>query len=131
MALTYTTESAAATTATRCRRKLHLHCKHRQRGVVCFFYAGIFHKRYLLFLSILYIMGLITCAGPLLSILHPPPPPPPGSLYRSQELFLKLWPEIQSDNSSTVEVFICIYFFLLPNCTVLAQFTSNVGSWWC
>lgn len=49
-------------------------------------------------------MGLITCAGPLLSILHPPPPPPPGSLYRSQELFLKLWPEIQSDNSSTVEL---------------------------
>ncbi|XP_057795816.1 O-fucosyltransferase 10-like [Salvia miltiorrhiza] len=105
MALTYTTESAATTTAaSRCRRRLHLNCKHRHRGVVCFFYAGIFHKRYLLFLTLLYIMGLITCAGPLLSILHPPPPPPPGSLYRSQELFLKLWPEIQSDNSSAVEL---------------------------
>ncbi|KAG6435961.1 hypothetical protein SASPL_100842 [Salvia splendens] len=102
MALTYTTESAA--TGSRCRRRLHLHCKHRQKGVVCFFYAGIFYKRYLLFLTILYITGLITCAGPLLSLLHPPPPPPPGSLYRSQELFLKLWPEIQSDNSSVVEV---------------------------
>ncbi|KAL0326229.1 UNVERIFIED_CONTAM: O-fucosyltransferase 11 [Sesamum radiatum] len=49
-------------------------------------------------------MGLVTCAGPLLTILHPPPPPLPGSLYRSQELFLKLWPEIQSDNASTVEL---------------------------
>ncbi|KAI3464472.1 hypothetical protein Pfo_021135 [Paulownia fortunei] len=100
MALTYTTEPST----TRCRRRLHLHCKHRHRGVFCFFFTGIFPKRYLLFLTILYIMGLITCAGPLLTILHPPPPPLPGSLYRSQELFLKLWPEIQSDNASTVEL---------------------------
>ncbi|KAL8485518.1 hypothetical protein ACS0TY_027705 [Phlomoides rotata] len=99
MASTYTTESTTA----RCRRRLHLHCKNRHRGVVCFFYAGKSHKRYLLFLTILYILGLITCAGPLLTILHPPPPPPPGSLYRSHELFAKLWPEIQSDNASTVE----------------------------
>ncbi|XP_047959098.1 O-fucosyltransferase 10-like isoform X1 [Salvia hispanica] len=103
MALTCTTESATAA-ACRGRRRLHLHCKHRHRKPVCFFYAGIFHKRYLLFLTILYITGLITCAGPLLSLLQPPPPPPPGALYRSQELFLKLWPEIQSDNSSAVEL---------------------------
>ncbi|KAK4429687.1 O-fucosyltransferase 11 [Sesamum alatum] len=100
MASTYPTEP----TTTSCRRRLHLHCKHRRRGVFCFFFTGIFHERYLVFLTILYIMGLVTCAGPLLTILHPPPPPLPGSFYRSQELFLKLWPEIQSDNASTVEL---------------------------
>ncbi|KAL0351443.1 UNVERIFIED_CONTAM: O-fucosyltransferase 11 [Sesamum calycinum] len=100
MASTYTSEP----TTNSCRRRLHLHCKHRRRGVFCFFFTGIFHERYLIFLTILYIMGLVTCAGPLLTILHPPPPPLPGSLYRSQELFLKLWPEIQSDNASTVEL---------------------------
>ncbi|KAL9173274.1 hypothetical protein ABFS82_03G102700 [Erythranthe guttata] len=91
-------------TTTRCRRRLHLHYKHRRRGVYCFFFTGIFPEKYLIFLTILYILGLITCAGPLLTILHPPPPPPPGSLYRSQELFLKLWPEIQSDNASALEL---------------------------
>ncbi|KAK6132337.1 hypothetical protein DH2020_033961 [Rehmannia glutinosa] len=102
MALTYTTDP---TTTTRCRRRLHLHsCKHRYQWVLCFFFTGIFHKRYLFVLSILYIVGLITCAGRLLTILHPPPPPLPGSLYRSHELFLKLWPEIQSDNASNVEL---------------------------
>ncbi|CAA0827874.1 O-fucosyltransferase family protein [Striga hermonthica] len=100
MALTYT---AAEPTAARCRRRLHLHLKHRHKGFFSLF-TGIFHKRYLLFLSIVYIVGLITCAGRLLAILHPPPPPPPGSLYRSQELFLKLWPEIESDNASVVEL---------------------------
>ncbi|GFP89754.1 uncharacterized protein at1g04910 [Phtheirospermum japonicum] len=98
MALTYTADP----TTTRCRRRLHLHFKHRHQGAL--FFTGIFHKRYLFFLSILYIVGLITCAGRLLTILHPPPPPPPGALYRSQDLFLKLWPEIQSDNGSTVEL---------------------------
>ncbi|KAK6114869.1 hypothetical protein DH2020_007138 [Rehmannia glutinosa] len=103
MALTYTTDPT--TTTTRCRRRLHLHsCKHRHQWVLCFFFTGIFHKRYLFVLSILYIVGLITCAGRLLTILHPPPPPLPGSLYRSHELFLKLWPEIQSDNASNVEL---------------------------
>ncbi|KAK6114866.1 hypothetical protein DH2020_007135 [Rehmannia glutinosa] len=103
MALTYTTDPT--TTTTRCRRRLHLHsCKHRHQWVLCFFFTGIFHKRYLFVLSILYIVGLITCAGRLLTILHPPPPPLPGSLYRSHELFLKLWPEIQSDNTSNVEL---------------------------
>ncbi|KAK6114818.1 hypothetical protein DH2020_007087 [Rehmannia glutinosa] len=105
MALTYTTDPTTTTTTTRCRRRLHLHsCKHRHQWVLCFFFTGIFHKRYLFVLSILYIVGLITCAGRLLTILHPPPPPLPGSLYRSHELFLKLWPEIQSDNASNVEL---------------------------
>ncbi|KAG8378308.1 hypothetical protein BUALT_Bualt08G0123900 [Buddleja alternifolia] len=100
MALTYTTEP----TTTICRRRLHLYCKPRRRGAFYFFFTGISHKNYLLFLTILYIMGLITCAGPLLTILHPPPPPLPGSIYRSHELFTKLWPEIQSENASTVEL---------------------------
>ncbi|KAL3641305.1 hypothetical protein CASFOL_016273 [Castilleja foliolosa] len=89
-------------TTTRFRRRLHLHFKHRHQGAL--FFTGIFRKRYLFFLSILYIVGLINCAGRLLTILHPPPPPPPGAIYRSQDLFLNLWPEIQSDNSSTVEL---------------------------
>ncbi|KAL3845560.1 hypothetical protein ACJIZ3_002963 [Penstemon smallii] len=100
MALKYNTEPFAGS----CRRRLHLHCKHRSRGVFYFFITGIFQGRYLLFLTILYIMGLISCAGPLLSFLHPPPPPPPGSIYRSHELFIKVWPEIMADNASTVEL---------------------------
>ncbi|KAK4493186.1 hypothetical protein RD792_017949 [Penstemon davidsonii] len=100
MALKYNTEPFAGS----CRRRLHLHCKHRNRGIFYFFITGIFQGRYLLFLTILYIMGLISCAGPLLSFLHPPPPPPPGSIYRSHELFIKVWPEIMADNASTVEL---------------------------
>ncbi|KAL6525145.1 hypothetical protein OROMI_030738 [Orobanche minor] len=100
MALTYTSEPTTA----RYRRRLHIHLKHRHNGVLCFFLTGIFQKRNLIFLSVLYILGLINCAGRLLTILHPPPPPIPGSLYRSQELFLNIWPGIQSDNGSTVEL---------------------------
>lgn len=100
MALMYPMEPPSAV----CRRRIHLQCKQRQRRVFYFLFTGIFHKRYLLFLSFLYILGLITYAGPLLTILHPPPPPPPGSLYKSHELFLNLWPEIQADNASTIEV---------------------------
>ncbi|KAL6515576.1 hypothetical protein OROHE_018610 [Orobanche hederae] len=100
MALTYTSEPITA----RYRPRLHIHLKHRHNGVLCFFLTGIFQKRNLIFLSILYILGLINCAGRLLTILHPPPPPIPGSLYRSQELFLNIWPGIQSDNGSTVEL---------------------------
>lgn len=42
------------------------------------------------------------CVGPfssLVGILLPPP----GSVYRSHEIFHKLWPDIHSDNSSAIE----------------------------
>lgn len=42
--------------------------------------------------------------GPLSAILLPAPPPPPGSIYHSHEVFDKLWPEIQSDHSSFLEL---------------------------
>ncbi|KAL2467689.1 O-fucosyltransferase family protein [Forsythia ovata] len=98
----YTNTSDPTTTSF--RRKLNLSFKHRRRGFSYIFFTRIFHRKYLLFLAILYIIGLITCAGPLLTILNPPPPPKPGSLYHSHELFQKLWPEIQSDNSSTIQL---------------------------
>ncbi|XP_051139927.1 O-fucosyltransferase 10-like [Andrographis paniculata] len=101
MVMTYATEPTP--TAATLRRRLHLHCKHRRRGVI-YLFTGVLQKRYLFFLTVLYIGGLITCAGPLLTILHPPPPPPPGSFYRSQEVFVELWPEIQADNASTAEL---------------------------
>ncbi|XP_073059759.1 O-fucosyltransferase 10-like [Primulina eburnea] len=92
-------------TAANSRRKLHVHCNHRRRGRVFYLiFPGVFHRRYLILLTVLYIVGLTLCAGPLLTILNPPPPLPPGSLYRSHELFSKLWPEIQADNTSTVEL---------------------------
>ncbi|KAL3641306.1 hypothetical protein CASFOL_016274 [Castilleja foliolosa] len=98
MGLSYTADPIT----NRDRRRLRLQFKHRHQGA--FFFTGIFHKRYLFLLSILFIVGLINCAGRLLTILHPPPPQPPGATYRSQELFLKIWPEIQSDNGYTVEL---------------------------
>ncbi|KZV28837.1 hypothetical protein F511_06271 [Dorcoceras hygrometricum] len=91
-------------TAGNIRRKLHVHCKHRRRGMFYLIFPGIFHRRYLFLLTVLYIVGLILCTGPLLTILNPPPPLPPGSLYRSHELFSKLWPEIQADNASAIEL---------------------------
>ncbi|XP_047314064.1 O-fucosyltransferase 11-like [Impatiens glandulifera] len=43
------------------------------------------------------------CIGPFYSVVvHPNPLP--GSVYRSQELFQRLWNDIQSENSSTIQL---------------------------
>ncbi|KAG8633075.1 O-fucosyltransferase 10 [Manihot esculenta] len=66
--------------------------------------AGIFLRwniRYLLLLPLLYISGLIMCVGPFSALLQPSLP---GSVYRSHELFAKLWPDIAADNSTAIEL---------------------------
>lgn len=89
-----------------CRQKSQqLHFKHQQRRRVrslSFASASRRHllRYFLLLLLVLYFSGLITCVGPLFAILRGPLPP--GSIYRSHEVFEKLWPHIQSDSSSSV-----------------------------
>ncbi|XP_057994837.1 O-fucosyltransferase 10-like isoform X1 [Hevea brasiliensis] len=66
--------------------------------------AGILLRwniRYLLVLPLLYISGLIMCVGPFSALLRPTLP---GAVYRSHELFAKLWPDIAADNSSAIEL---------------------------
>ncbi|EEF48349.1 O-fucosyltransferase 10 [Ricinus communis] len=66
--------------------------------------AGIFLRwniRYLLVLPLLYISGLIMCVGPFSALLQPSLP---GAVYRSHDLFLKLWPHISADNSTSIEL---------------------------
>nr|XP_010930931.1 O-fucosyltransferase 10 [Elaeis guineensis] len=50
----------------------------------------------------LYVVGFLLCAGSVSMLMHPPAAP--GSVYRSPELFKKLWPEMQLDNSSGVDL---------------------------
>ncbi|KAI8002896.1 O-fucosyltransferase 11 [Camellia lanceoleosa] len=67
--------------------------------------SGIFPRRglrYFLLLPLLYVSGLIMCVGPFSSWMRPRPLP--GSVYRSHEIFLKLWDDIRSDNSSGIEL---------------------------
>lgn len=95
----------------RWRSHFKLHSTHRRETL---FFAGKFPRRntllrYFLLLSMLYVSGLILCLGPLSAILHPPPLP--GSLYLSHQIFENLWNEIQSDNSSAIQVCFIIYIF--------------------
>ncbi|XAR62609.1 hypothetical protein NMG60_11017434 [Bertholletia excelsa] len=85
------------------RRRLHqkLNSFSRREGFV----AGIFLRRglrYFLLLSLLYVSGLLLCVCPFSFLIHPTPLP--GSVYRSHEIFQKLWDDIQSDNSSAIEL---------------------------
>ncbi|KDP32763.1 hypothetical protein JCGZ_12055 [Jatropha curcas] len=67
--------------------------------------AGIFLRwniRYLVVLPLLYISGLIMCVGPFSAFLLQPSLP--GAVYRSSELFAKLWPDIAVDNSTAIEL---------------------------
>lgn len=100
-------------TPTSPRRLSHCRRKLRRRGS---FLAGLFRGRrnilrYFLLFPLLYISGLITCVGPISAILRPPPLP--GSVYKSHQIFDKLWEQIQSDNSSVFEVYLTIFFYLL------------------
>ncbi|GAY41731.1 hypothetical protein CUMW_061700 [Citrus unshiu] len=53
--------------------------------------------RYLVLLCLLYVSGLIMCVGPFAGLVGHTPVP--GSVYRSHEIFGKLWDQIQFDNS--------------------------------
>ncbi|XP_031252616.1 O-fucosyltransferase 10 [Pistacia vera] len=58
--------------------------------------------RYLVLLTLLYVSGLIMCVGPFSELIGFPPVP--GSVYRSHEIFEKLWDDIQFDNSSAIDL---------------------------
>lgn len=55
-------------------------------------------------MSLLYVMGLVMCVGPLSVFVLGPVGSPPGSVYRSHEVFSKLWEDIHADNSSKIEL---------------------------
>ncbi|XP_044474636.1 O-fucosyltransferase 10-like [Mangifera indica] len=85
------------------RRRLHTKTKSfsRRDGLgVCFLFRLNF--RYLVLLSLLYVSGLIMCVGPFSWLLGFPPVP--GSVYRSHEIFEKLWDDIRFDNSSAIDL---------------------------
>ncbi|KAL8133777.1 hypothetical protein AgCh_009010 [Apium graveolens] len=58
--------------------------------------------RYLLLFPLLYISGLITCVGPISAFFRTPTLP--GSVYKSHQIFDKLFNEIQDDNSSAIQL---------------------------
>ncbi|XP_030443090.1 O-fucosyltransferase 10-like [Syzygium oleosum] len=80
------------------------HCRRRLRGRPSLA-AGVIRRsaRYLAALALLYLGGLLMCVGPFSSLVDLLLPPP-GSVYRSHEIFHKLWPIIHSDNSSAIEL---------------------------
>jgi hypothetical protein len=85
---------------------LHLRKKLRRTKSLS---AGIVSRRslrYFFLLPVVYLSGLLMCVGPfpftLSSLIGYAPLP--GSRYRSHEVFQKLWNEIDSDNSSFIEV---------------------------
>ncbi|XP_009599287.1 O-fucosyltransferase 10-like [Nicotiana tomentosiformis] len=62
---------------------------------------GSFRRRHLLLVvPLLYFSGLISCVRPLFSLLQPPA----GAVYRSHDIFQKLWTDIQADNSSSIQL---------------------------
>lgn len=77
-----------------CRRRL------RRRGS----FAMLHRRHFLLLVSVLYFTGLISCVGPLFSLLQYSGFGA-GAIYRSHEIFQKLWTDIEADNSSSIEVF--------------------------
>lgn len=84
----------------RCRRRMRP-AKALTAGIV-----GRRSLRYFFFLPVVYISGFLMCVGPFpftfsSLIGHAPLP---GSFYRSHEFFHKLWHDIDSDNSSAIEV---------------------------
>ncbi|XP_027149448.1 O-fucosyltransferase 10-like [Coffea eugenioides] len=105
---TPTTTSSGCHSHQHCRHKAaHFHRRRGKSATVSL--AGVFRRRSLLLRCLLvlpltlYFSGVITfTVGPLLAILRPAPPP--GSVYRSHEVFEKLWPDIHSDNSSSIEL---------------------------
>ncbi|KAJ8551224.1 hypothetical protein K7X08_000594 [Anisodus acutangulus] len=72
-----------------CRRRL------RRRGS----FAMLHRRQLLLFVPLLYFTGLISCVRTLFSLLQSP-----GAVYRSHEIFQKLWSDIEADNSSTIQL---------------------------
>ncbi|CAM8972022.1 unnamed protein product [Rhodiola kirilowii] len=67
--------------------------------------AGMLIQRYLRYLVVLplfYFSGLLMCVGPFSAFLGNSSPP--GTVYRSHELFNKLWHDIEVDNQTKIEL---------------------------
>lgn len=95
-----------------CRRRVRSKAQYAQ-SLKESFGGGILLRRnlrYLLVLPLLYVCGLLMCVvGPFSALVGGPAPP--GSVYRSHEMFRRLWSDIQADNSSTIEVRFTTSFF--------------------
>ncbi|CAN4121074.1 unnamed protein product [Withania somnifera] len=76
-----------------CRRRL------RRRGS----FAMLHRRHFLLLVSVVYLTGLISCVWPLFSLLQYSGLAT-DAVYRSHEIFQKLWTDIEADNSSTIEL---------------------------
>ncbi|KAF5739677.1 hypothetical protein HS088_TW12G00886 [Tripterygium wilfordii] len=87
-----------------CRRRMLMrtkslqpHCR-REGLIACL----LVRRKYMIVLPLLYISGLLMCVGPFSALVGRTVSP--GSVYRSHELFEKLWPDIESDNSTAIEL---------------------------
>lgn len=105
-----------ASSVSHCRRRLRTKTNSFSRRdnlavTVSFLFRRNF--RYLAVLCLLYVSGLIMCVGPLSGLLGHTPIP--GLVYRSHEIFEKLWDDIQSDNSSAIEVRFYFSHYLFVN----------------
>lgn len=93
------------------RRRVRSKCQSTLAGGI------IFRRklRYLLVLPLLYVSGLLMCVGPFSALVGLSSPP--GSVYRSRETFQRLWPDIQFDNSTAIQVllhgFLSLFVFFL------------------
>ncbi|WCJ44599.1 O-fucosyltransferase family protein [Euphorbia peplus] len=87
-----------------CRRRLRskVQSHFRKESLLT---GGIFvrwNSRYLmLLLAAVYVCGLVLCVRPFSAFFQPTLP---GAVYRSHEVFVKLWPEIVADNSTAIEL---------------------------
>lgn len=88
----------------RCRRRVRFKTQSSFSGAI----LSRRNLRYLLVLSLFYISVLFVYVGPLSALFSQHPP---GAVYRSHLIFQRLWPDIQSDNSSMNEVCLFVCFF--------------------
>ncbi|RZC54285.1 hypothetical protein C5167_013132 [Papaver somniferum] len=73
-----------------------------QNRISCSFMVLIRNLRFLLVLPLLYISVFCIYVGNFADIVNQSPLP--GSIYRSPEIFIKLLPQIQSDNASSLQL---------------------------
>lgn len=114
-------------TISHCRRRLRSKALSQTTTKLGSLAAGIIGRRnlrYFFLLPLLYISGLLMCVGPFSALIGQAPIP--GSVYRSHKFLEKLWPEIESDNSTSIEV----GFISLSNSfsVVVLVMSRNLGS---
>lgn len=116
-----------SSTLSHCRRKF----RSKPISVVAGFLLLRRFLRLLVVLPLLYVSGLIMCVGPFSGLVGHTPLP--GSVYRSHEMFELLWPHIQADNSTPIEVWLLgfLSFIVLMNTLFVALclfgFWENAG----